>query len=1567
MHIRKIFCFLFVGGMLLIPSVSRAQTIAVPDLPRLYVDTTMPVQTGQTITVNAGANLQTAINNALPGDTLVLQAGATFTGKITLPAKSNPNNRWVVIRSSNLSSLPAAGIRVSPNDAPNMPKIVTNNTEFAIQAGADSSYYRFIGVEVTDSGAPSQYGATFPDGSQGAYNYGLVDLGSGVSQLSSFANHIIFDRSYIHAQPKTSSRRGFAMNGAHLAVIDSYVSGFKEVGADTQAIGGWSGSGPYKIVNNYLEAAGENVMFGGAPPSVANVIARDVEIRGNHFYKPQTWQIGHPSYLGVPWSVKNLFEIKHVERMLFEGNVLENSWAHAQTGWSMILRSANDGGNCSYCRGSHMTLKNNIIRNVAGGIGVGGDGGTGTGHIYPTHHVLIENNILENVAVSPYFTGENRGIMVAGGVSDTIVRKNTVYPAGSALSAALVIDPALMNIEYSDNISAWGTYGIAKSGGVGESVISTVVTGVLSYFGNVYITSQNSTSQYSTFVTSLSAAEATGKGVNRTLVNQATQYAISGGGTYTPPPPPPAPALSFTASPTSITAGQSATLSWSSTNSTSCSASGGWTGTKATLGNQSVTPTANTTYTLSCTGSGGTTAQSVAVTVTPTPTLPIALPELPRTVPSIPAGLESLTCTVNPADANALQSAINSARGGDVICLTPGVIYASNQFIIPARTSGDTSGWTVIRTNPAVTLPGKGNRITPTSASALAKIVGTGTGGLSILRYQSNSARWLVLGVEITTPQANTLGPTALITLGNESEPSLAAIPSDMAFSHIYIHGWPTQEVRRAISISSKNVTIRDSYCDEVHAIYPVQYDSQCITHWNTPGNVHIENNYLAAGSENIMFAGSPVAIADLMARDVTIRRNYITKPASWKGMGYTVKNLLESKSSQRVLVENNIFDGLWADGQDIALNIKSVNTGNCPNCGTQDWTLRRNLIKNVPGVINFGGWAEAYSTGNFTPPQSRILFEENWVEPINIAPYTSTNARQIMLLADNFDITVRKNVFEGNPTTGLLLDISTKAVTNFDFSDNVVARGQYGLFTSAGSGLAGWNAAVFGAKVYTNNAWVGVNPGITYPAGTTWHSTTAAAQQATGAGVSRTLIDSGVSCVLLGNCSGIVTPPPPSGSAPYVSLFASPTSIASGGSSMLTWSSTNSTSCSASGGWTGTKATSGNQSVTPTANTTYTLSCTGSGGTTTQSVTVTVSSVTPPPPPPPSPTPSPTPPPPSGTFPIGSWIQLTANTNVRSQPTTGATTVLGMEFSGSIGQITGGPVSANGYTWWNVAYTNGLAGWSIGTYMIQTTAPTNPPPASPPPPPPASAPTVSIYASVATVNPGQATTLIWSSTNSTSCSASGGWNGTKATSGSESVTPVTVTTYTLTCTGNGGSISRSVTVNVNSVASPGSSFPQCSDGIDNDSDFWIDMYDRDCSGPTDTSEGGGSTALPPPPPPPSTPVLSFNASPPSISAGQSSALSWSSTNSTGCTASGGWSGTRAVSGSMLVSPTLTTTYTLTCTGLGGSATQSVTVSVTTGGIRPQCSDRMDNDSDFWVDYPYDKNCTDAMDTSELN
>jgi hypothetical protein len=82
-------------------------------------------------------------------------------------------------------------------------------------------------------------------------------------------------------------------------------------------------------------------------------------------------------------------------------------------------------------------------------------------------------------------------------------------------------------------------------------------------------------------------------------------------------PPAAQPTVSLAASASQVASGGNATLTWSSQNATSCTASGGWSGVEPTSGSASTgILTASTTFTLTCTGAGGSAAQSVTVSIT---------------------------------------------------------------------------------------------------------------------------------------------------------------------------------------------------------------------------------------------------------------------------------------------------------------------------------------------------------------------------------------------------------------------------------------------------------------------------------------------------------------------------------------------------------------------------------------------------------------------------------------------------------------------------------------------------------------------------------------------------------------------------------------------------------------------------------------------------------------------------------------------------------------------------------------------------------------------------------------
>jgi hypothetical protein len=201
--------------------------------------------TGKTIEVAADGDLQAALDKAQPGDEVVLQAGATYTGNFILPAKQG-GEKWITVRTSNTTGLPKEGTRVGPKDAAAMPKIVDPNGNGAISTALKAGYYRLIGLEVMVAPTVKRVWA-------------LVNLGNGGREqntLDVVAHHLILDRLYIHGDPKHDCFRCVALNSAASAVIDSHLSEGHVVGFDAQAICAINGPGPFKIVNNYLEGLG---------------------------------------------------------------------------------------------------------------------------------------------------------------------------------------------------------------------------------------------------------------------------------------------------------------------------------------------------------------------------------------------------------------------------------------------------------------------------------------------------------------------------------------------------------------------------------------------------------------------------------------------------------------------------------------------------------------------------------------------------------------------------------------------------------------------------------------------------------------------------------------------------------------------------------------------------------------------------------------------------------------------------------------------------------------------------------------------------------------------------------------------------------------------------------------------------------------------------------------------------------------------------------------------------------------------------------------------------------------
>jgi regulation of enolase protein 1 (concanavalin A-like superfamily) len=235
------------------------------------------------------SNLQTAINEAVPGDTILLRAGETFVGNYVLRAKPGTSTAFITIKSdAAATAFPPDGVRLIPQGKPGA------NTERAALARlvGQGDSYKSTPVIRTEAAA-HHYRLQFLE-VDGFANVGyetVIAIGTNSSAQATVASApyaIILDRLWIHGHPIKGIKRGVGVDGRSIDVLNSYIDDIFAM-ADAQAVASLNAPGPVRIINNFLEATGENIMIGGGDPRIRNLVPSDFEIRGNHLYKDPRW------------------------------------------------------------------------------------------------------------------------------------------------------------------------------------------------------------------------------------------------------------------------------------------------------------------------------------------------------------------------------------------------------------------------------------------------------------------------------------------------------------------------------------------------------------------------------------------------------------------------------------------------------------------------------------------------------------------------------------------------------------------------------------------------------------------------------------------------------------------------------------------------------------------------------------------------------------------------------------------------------------------------------------------------------------------------------------------------------------------------------------------------------------------------------------------------------------------------------------------------------------------------------------------------------------------------------
>jgi hypothetical protein len=451
---------------------------------RLPISTVMTSMTdtpapGSVITVDAGGDLQTALDSAQCGDTIKLQAGATFTGRFRFPALRCDSQHWVIVRTSAPdSALPPEGQRVTPcyagveallgrpqfacaNPRNVLAKIVATTVMGPVIFQSGANHYRLMGLEIVRM-----------EGSKSAIALVSVEVGG-------HADHVVLDRSWLHGDEQDETRVGFRLSGMKsVGIVDSYFSDFHctaIVGAciESHAIGGGAGDrqgGPYRIENNFLEASGETIMFGG---SRATTTPTDITIRSNHLFKPWQWMNGSTPFQGgasgMPFIVRHAIELKNAVRVLVENNLIENVWGgFGEKGNAILLDPRNQdsisGTVCPTCQVTDVTIRYTRISHAGGGFEITtplSDGGAPAkeGARFSIHDIVLDD-------ISKTYIGPGRLFLVGNSwpsnpLHSVNISHVTGFPdpeAGFLALHNLTSNPEMHGFVFINNLVTTGKY-----------------------------------------------------------------------------------------------------------------------------------------------------------------------------------------------------------------------------------------------------------------------------------------------------------------------------------------------------------------------------------------------------------------------------------------------------------------------------------------------------------------------------------------------------------------------------------------------------------------------------------------------------------------------------------------------------------------------------------------------------------------------------------------------------------------------------------------------------------------------------------------------------------------------------------------------------------------------------------------------------------------------------------------------------------------------------------------------------------------------------------------------------
>jgi hypothetical protein len=195
-----------------------------------------------------------------------------------------------------------------------------------------------------------------------------------------------------------------------------------------------------------------------------------VEFRRNYLFKPLKWRATDPSWNGINYQLKNLWETKFSRYVVVDGNVMQNQWMSSQAYAITITVRNNTGGESPAAVVRELQFSNNIIRNVANGVSILPSDNFGPTQL--TSDITFRNNLFWNVG--PNWDGNgnmminlvggtrptdrSRRIFIVHNTHDNPTQQGTITDFGSSNSGSGATESMWFN-----NVLSHGAYGFRSN------------------------------------------------------------------------------------------------------------------------------------------------------------------------------------------------------------------------------------------------------------------------------------------------------------------------------------------------------------------------------------------------------------------------------------------------------------------------------------------------------------------------------------------------------------------------------------------------------------------------------------------------------------------------------------------------------------------------------------------------------------------------------------------------------------------------------------------------------------------------------------------------------------------------------------------------------------------------------------------------------------------------------------------------------------------------------------------------------------------------------------------------